>query len=105
MKKTAAIVILWLVLAIPGALAMVLFLLRALFLDASRIKEELRSFDQVTNACWFGGNARETLSSASWRQQRKWIIWLTDRFEQDHCRKANAAEQPVVDFINERDKG
>lgn len=56
-----------------------------------------QGIDGVNNAAWFGGDPRETISSHTGR----WIIstqpmplkfrfvhWLTDLFETDHCVKA-----------------
>jgi hypothetical protein len=43
------------------------------------------------------------VSSHAWRERdKRWarcIIWMTDHFQQDHCRRANKREQPVVDLV------
>lgn len=108
MKRTLAI-ILWAIFLLPSLLAVVLIPLRILFSDIGQIKELLRAHDQMTNAFWLNGHARETVSSHAWRvwlaSKRLWstaVLEFTDLVERDHCKKANASEQPVIDFINNR---
>lgn len=106
MKRLYALII-WLIFLIPALLAVVLISFRTLFSDIERVKELLRAQDQLTNAFWLNGHARETVSSHAWR---KWLatktLWstvvleVTDHAERDHCKKANASEQPVIDFID-----
>lgn len=63
----------------------------------------VRALDHFVNATLFNGYAWESISSHAWRDRhRRWarvVIWLTDRFQQDHCRRANKREQPVVDLV------
>lgn len=63
----------------------------------------VRALDHFVNASVFNGYAWESLSSHAWREREKrWarvIIWVTDRFQKDHCRRANKREQPVVDLV------
>jgi hypothetical protein len=51
----------------------------------------------------FNGYAWESVSSHAWRERhRRWarvVIWVTNLFQQDHCRRANKREQPVVDLV------
>ena len=63
----------------------------------------VRALDHFVNASVFNGYAWESLSSHAWRERHKrWarvVIWVTDRFQKDHCRRANKREQPVVDLV------
>ncbi|MES2978746.1 MAG: hypothetical protein V4731_10005 [Pseudomonadota bacterium] len=68
-----------------------------------RARAGVRALDHFVNASVFNGYAWESVSSHAWRERhRLWargIIWVTDRFQQDHCRRANRREQPVVDLV------
>ena len=63
----------------------------------------VRALDHFVNASVFNGYAWESLSSHAWREREKrWarvVIWVTDKFQKDHCRRANKREQPVVDLV------
>lgn len=63
----------------------------------------VRALDHFVNATVFNGYAWESVSSHAWRERhRRWakaVIWITDRFQPDHCRRANKREQPVVDLV------
>lgn len=63
----------------------------------------VRAMDHFVNATLFNGYAWESVSSHAWRaRDRRWarcIIWLTDRVQKDHCRRANKREQPLVDLV------
>lgn len=100
-----AAVILWLLLLIPALVALLLVPLMAL-LDPRRVREPVRAIDQLVNAFWFNGLGRESLSSHSWRERHKWwaklVIWFTNKLVQGHCEDANKREQPIVDFINNK---
>jgi hypothetical protein len=67
----------------------------------------VRALDHFVNASVFNGYAWESLSSHAWRERdKRWarvVIWVTDRFQKDHCRRANKREQAVVDLV--LDKG
>ncbi|PSJ48348.1 hypothetical protein [Zobellella taiwanensis] len=64
----------------------------------------VRALDHFVNASVFNGYAWESVSSHAWRErENKWwarfVIWLTDKFQQDHCKRANKREQPLVDLM------
>jgi hypothetical protein len=69
----------------------------------SRGRAGVRGLDHFVNASVFNGYAWESVSSHAWREREKrWarvIIWMTDKFQKDHCRRANKREQPVVDLV------
>ena len=70
---------------------------------ADRGRAGVRALDHFVNASVFNGYAWESVSSHAWRERhRRWaraVIWATDRFQKDHCRRANKREQPVVDLV------
>ncbi len=71
---------------------------------AERGRAGVRALDHFVNATVFNGYAWESISSHAWRMrdQKRWaklVIWITDRFQYDHCRKANKREQRVVELI------
>ena len=69
----------------------------------ARGRAGVRALDHFVNAAVFNGYAWESVSSHAWRERhRRWarvVIWVTDRFQKDHCRRANKREQPVVDLV------
>ena len=69
----------------------------------SRGRAGVRALDHFVNAAVFNGHAWESVSSHAWRQRdERWakvVIWVTDRFQKNHCQRANKREQPVVDLI------
>jgi hypothetical protein len=70
----------------------------------SRGRGGVRALDHFVNASVFNGYAWESVSSHAWRvrEHKLWarvIIRMTDRFQKDHCRRANKREQPVVDLV------
>ena len=69
----------------------------------SRARAGVRALDHFAHASVFNGYAWESVSSHAWRERhRLWarcIIWITDRFQKDHCRRANKREQAVVDLV------
>lgn len=73
------------------------------FGKTERGRAGVRALDQFVNATLFNGYAWESISSHAWREQRRWwartIIWFTDLFQKDHCRRANKREQAVVDLV------
>lgn len=74
------------------------------FGKAERGRAGVRALDHFVNAALFNGYAWESISSHAWRMrdQKRWaqlIIWITDRFQNDHCKKANKREQRVVELI------
>lgn len=75
-----------------------------LFGPNARGRAGVRALDHFVNATVFNGYAWESISSHAWRvrETRRWarvVIWVTDRFQKDHCRRANRREQPLVDFV------
>lgn len=80
-----------------------LLIVVGLFGRTSRGRAGVRALDHFVNASLFNGYAWESVSSHAWRDRdRRWaraVIWLTDRFQKDHCRRANKREQPVVDLV------
>ena len=69
----------------------------------ARGRAGVRALDHFVNAAVFNGYAWESVSSHAWRvrEQKRWarcVIWVTDRFQKDHCRRANRREQPLVDL-------
>lgn len=77
------------------------------FGKAERGRAGVRALDHFVNATVFNGYAWESVSSHAWRMRDKhrWarmVIWLTDHFQKDHCRRANKREQPVVDLVLEK---
>ncbi|NJM43865.1 MAG: hypothetical protein HC858_07620 [Brachymonas sp.] len=74
------------------------------FGKSERGRAGVRALDHFVNATLFNGYAWESVSSHAWRErERRWwarkIIWFTDLFQQDHCKRANKREQPVVDLV------
>ena len=68
-----------------------------------RGRQGVRAMDHFVNATLFNGYAWESVSSHAWREQdklwAKFIIWLTNKFQQDHCKRSNKREQPIIDLI------
>lgn len=69
----------------------------------ARGRAGVRALDHFVNATVFNGYAWESVSSHAWRERHRWwarlIIWITDRFQKDHCKRANKREQPLVDLL------
>ncbi|MBP8272714.1 MAG: hypothetical protein KAX42_12655 [Sphaerotilus sp.] len=74
-----------------------------LFGPNARGRAGVRALDHFVNATVFNGHAWESISSHAWRaRDQRWaqvVIRVTDRFQQDHCQRANKREQPVVDLV------
>lgn len=75
-----------------------------LFGPNRRGRAGVRALDHFVNATIFNGHAWESISSHAWRERdrRRWaraVIWITDRFQKDHCQRANKREQPVIDLV------
>lgn len=77
-----------------------------IFGSTERGRSGVRALDHFVNAAVFNGYAWESISSHAWRvRHRRWarlVIWTTDRFQKDHCRRANKREQPVLDLVLEK---
>lgn len=90
-------------LAVFGYLTLVFI---GFFGPVSRARAGVRALDHFVNAAVFNGHAWESVSSHAWRERhRRWaktVIWLMDRFQEGHCRRANKREQPVVDLVLKR---
>ncbi|MFZ2989091.1 hypothetical protein [Ideonella sp.] len=87
-------------LAISGYLLLVWV---GFFGRTERGRAGVRALDHFVNATLFNGYAWESVSSHAWRmRERRWaraVIWVTDRFQPGHCRRANKREQAIVDLM------
>ncbi len=87
-------------LAIIGYLLIVVI---GTFGKVDRVRQGVRALDHFVNATIFNGYAWESVSSHAWRERdKKWaqfVIWLTDKFQKDHCKRANKREQPIIDLM------
>lgn len=96
-----------LLMCVVGPLALVGYLILVwvgLFGPNARGRAGVRALDHFVNASVFNGYAWESVSSHAWRvrSEKRWarvVIRVTDWFQQDHCKRANKREQPVVDLI------
>ncbi|KAB0574230.1 hypothetical protein F7Q92_19805 [Ideonella dechloratans] len=89
---------------VPLAVAGYLLLVWVGFVGRTeRGRAGVRALDHFVNATLFNGYAWESVSSHAWRMRhRRWarvVIWVTDRFQKNHCERANRREQPVVDLV------
>ena len=89
---------------VPLAIISYLFIvIVGTFGNVSRVRQGVRALDHFVNATLFNGYAWESLSSHAWRERdKKWakiVIKITDKFQKNHCERANKREQPVVDLI------
>lgn len=94
-------------LVVPMAVLGYLILLWVGFFGrADRGRSGVRALDHFVNATVFNGYAWESVSSHAWRvRHRRWaraVIWFTDLFQKDHCKRANKREQPMVDLALEK---
>lgn len=94
-------------LVVPMAVLGYLILLWVGFFGrADRGRSGVRALDHFVNATVFNGYAWESVSSHAWRERhRRWaraVIWFTDLFQKDHCKRANKREQPMVDLALEK---
>ena len=87
-------------LAVAGYLLIVVV---GLFGNADRIRQGVHAMDHFVNATIFNGYAWESVSSHAWRERdkrwAKFIIWLTGKFQENHCQRCNKREQAIVDLI------
>lgn len=87
-------------LAISGYLLLVWV---GFFGRTERGRAGVRALDHFVNATLFNGYAWESVSSHAWRRrEHRWaraVIWVTDRFQPGHCRRANKREQAIVDLM------
>jgi len=69
-----------------------------------RARAGVRALDHFVNAAVFNGNAWESVSSHAWRvkDKHRWarmVIWITNKFQPNHCKRANKREQPILDLV------
>jgi len=73
------------------------------FGKVDRARQGVRAMDHFVNATIFNGYAWESVSSHAWRMRhKKWakfVIWLTNKFQQDHCMRSNKREQDIIDLM------
>ena len=71
--------------------------------SVNRIRQGVYAMDHFVNATIFNGYAWESVSSHAWREQdKKWakfIIWITEKFQENHCKRCNKREQAIVDLM------
>lgn len=104
MKERAAGFILMCAIVPMAVAGYLLIVVVGLFGKVSRARQGVRALDHFVNATLFNGYAWESVSSHAWRvkDEKQWarfIIWLTDKFDKDHCRKSNRREQRIVDLV------
>ncbi len=89
---------------VPMAVAgYLLIVFVGIFGNPARVRQGVRAMDHFVNATLFNGYAWESLSSHAWRaREKKWakfIIWLTDKFQKDHCKRSNKREQDIINLM------
>lgn len=71
--------------------------------NVNRIRQGVHAMDHFVNATIFNGYAWESISSHAWREKdKKWakfIIWLTHKFQENHCERCNKREQPIINLM------
>lgn len=76
------------------------------FGNPARARQAVRALDHFVNAAVFNGYAWESVSSHAWRMRHKrWakiVIFITDKFQKNHCQRANKREQPIIDLMLSR---
>lgn len=76
------------------------------FGNPARARQAVRALDHFVNAAVFNGYAWESVSSHAWRMRHKrWakiVIYITDKFQKNHCQRANKREQPIIDLMLSR---
>lgn len=86
-----------------AVLGYLLIVFIGLFGKVERGRQGVRAMDHFVNATLFNGYAWESISSHAWREQdkrwAKFVIWLTDLFQKDHCKRSNKREQPIIDLM------
>jgi len=87
-------------LAVIGYLLIVFI---GLFGKVDRVRQGVRAMDHFVNATIFNGYAWESVSSHAWRMRHKrwakFVIWLTNKFQKDHCKRSNKREQDIIDLM------
>ena len=86
-----------------AVLGYLLIVIVGLFGKVDRIRQGVHAMDHFVNATIFNGFAWESVSSHAWREQdKKWakfIIWITEKFQKNHCERCNRREQDIVDLM------
>ncbi len=76
------------------------------FGDPTRARQGVRALDHFVNATIFNGYAWESVSSHAWRVRHKRcakiVIYIKDKFQKNHCQRANKREQPIIDLMLSR---
>ena len=76
------------------------------FGNPARARQAVRALDHFVNAAVFNGYAWESVSSHAWRMRHKrWakiVVFITDKFQKNHCQRANKREQPIIDLMLSR---
>ena len=76
------------------------------FGDPTRARQGVRALDHFVNATIFNGYAWESVSSHAWRvRHKRWakiVIFITDKFQKNHCQRANKREQPIIELMLSR---
>lgn len=89
---------------VPMAIAgYLLIVVVGTFGRVERVRQGVRALDHFVNATLFNGYAWESISSHAWRaRDKKWakvIIWITDKFQKDHCKRSNKREQDIINLM------
>ena len=86
-----------------AVLGYLLIVVVGLFGNADRVRQGVHAMDHFVNATIFNGYAWESVSSHAWRERDKWwakfIINLTNKFQENHCQRCNKREQPIIDLM------
>ena len=102
-KERAAGFLLMTVIVPLALLGYLIILYVGFFGKTHRGRAGVRALDHFVNAAVFNGYAWESVSSHAWRERhRRWakaVIWITDKFQPNHCCRANKREQPIVDLV------
>lgn len=103
LKERVAGFLLMTVIVPMAVLGYLLIVYVGFFGRTERGRAGVRALDHFVNATVFNGYAWESVSSHAWRERhRTWakiVIRITDKFQKNHCQRANKREQPVVDLV------
>ena len=103
LKERVAGFLLMTVIVPMAVLGYLLIVYVGFFGRTERGRAGVRALDHFVNAAVFNGYAWESVSSHAWRERhRTWakiVIRITDKFQKNHCQRANKREQPVVDLV------
>ncbi|MCK5901648.1 MAG: hypothetical protein KAG28_00750 [Cocleimonas sp.] len=77
------------------------------FSTVKRGRNGVRALDHFVNASVFNGLAWESISSHAWRARdtHRWaraVVWITNKFQKNHCQRANKREQPILDLVEQK---